>query len=309
MSILGPILRYLLPVAVTAYLLSSLLGQYGDSLDLITLDSLLRLAPTMVLYGIVSLGIDAVSLNMLSRQTGCPSDLATCGRIKAASYALAIINYALGAAALIVLFRRRLGLTLQGSTGIVGTSAVTDLAMLFIVTATAAALAGGDGPSLEPWLAAMVIAGTFGGVLVLRAPFSLGPLDRVRNLEMFQVLRTAAPGMLIRLAALRVAFVLVFIGMGTGTLWAFRIDVPLAETMVGMSAISLVGAVPIAFAGLGTVQVAAVELFDTWASPSALVAASLAMQASMIFVRGATALMFAREFTTEAVVASQRGES
>jgi hypothetical protein len=308
-SVLGPTLRYLLPVAVTAYLLSTLLGQYGDALDLITLDALLRLAPIMILYGIVSLGIDAVSLNMLARQAGCPSDLATCGRIKAASYALAIINYALGAAALIVLFRRRLGLTLQGSSGIVGTSAVTDLAMLFVVTATAAALAGGEGPSLEPWLAALVIVGTLGGVLVLRAPFSLGPMDRLRDLEIFQVLRTAAPSMLVQLAAIRVAVVLVFIGMGGGALWAFRIDVPIAETIVGMSAISLVGAVPIAFAGLGTVQVAAVELFDTWADASALVAASLAMQASMIFVRGATALMFAREFTAEAVAASRGGES
>jgi len=311
-NVLAPVLRYVLPAVVTSYLLWGLLGPdspHSDALSLITLEAMLRLTPVMIAYAVISIGIDALSLSMLSHHSGRPADLSTCARIKAASYALAIINYALGAAALIVLFRRRVGLTLQGSTGIVGTSAVTDLAMLVLVTATAAAFSGADGPTLERWVVALIMIGTLGGFATLRAPFSLGPLEKLRELEMFQLLRTIPLGSLLKLATLRIGFVLVFVAMGGGALWAFRIPIPLAETVVGMSVISLVGAVPVAVAGLGTVQLAAVELFEGWATASALVACSLGMQAAMIFVRGATALVFAREFTAEAVAASRGGEA
>ena len=110
------------------------------------------------------------------------------------------------------------------------------------------------------------MVGTFGGLAVLRAPFSLGPLERLRELEIFQVLRTAPLSVLIKLAGLRIAFVLVFVGMGR---WgALGVQDPRASRRDGSSACPpsrLVGALPIAVAGLGTVQVAAVELFENWA--------------------------------------------
>ncbi|MEZ4215001.1 MAG: lysylphosphatidylglycerol synthase domain-containing protein [Myxococcota bacterium] len=300
-------LRWLVPLLVTSALLYGLLSEHRDAFARIDAASLLRLAPIMLVYAFASLGVDGLALARLSHHAGRESDVLTCARIKAASYALAIVNYALGAAALVVLFRRRVGHSLQGALGIVATSSLTDLAMLVAVMATIAAATGGDGPTLHRGVAAAVAVATIGGLAVLRAPFPLGPLERIRGLDVFRPIRTAPLRVLLELAALRIAFVLLFVAMGIGSLWSFSIDVPLGPAAFGMAVIALVGALPIAVAGLGTVQFAAVELYDTWADPATLVACSLAMQAAMIVVRGGTALVFAREFTAEAVAASRAG--
>ena len=72
-----------------------------------------------------------------------------------------------------------------------------------------------------------------------------------------------------------------------------------------MGAIALVGAMPIAVAGLGTVQLATVELFGAYADEATLVACSRPMQAAMLAFRMAVGLLFAREYTREAVEATR----
>ena len=268
----GALLRWVVPAAVTTALLVTLLREHTDVLGRIDLASLARLAPVMLAYAFASLVVDGLSLQRLSHHAGRETTVGTCARIKAASYALAIVNYALGAAALVVLFRRRIGHSLQTALGIVATASLTDLAMLVAVMAASAALAGDGGPSLQRGVAAAVLVATFGGLAVLRAPFSLGPLERIRNLDVFRAIRSAPLRVLLELAVLRIGFVVLFIAMGIGSLWAFEIEVPLANAFLGMAVIALVGALPIAVAGLGTVQFAAVELFDGWADAGALVA-------------------------------------
>jgi len=302
-------LRITVPVAVTSALLFGLLRQHGDAFSRIDAGSIARLAPIMLAYAFASLWIDGLALARLSHHAGREVGVATCARIKAASYALAIVNYALGAATLVALFRRRVGHTIQAAVGIVVTSSLTDLAMLIAVMAAIAAVVGGDGPTLDRGVAATVAIGVLGGLAVLRAPFSLGPLERVRGLELFAPIRRAPLRVLIELALLRVAFVLLFIAMGMGSLWAFELDIPAGVAALGMAVIAVVGALPIAVAGLGTVQLAAVELFERYADPASLIACSLAMQAAMIVVRGGTALVFAREFTAEAVAVSRASEA
>jgi hypothetical protein len=76
-----------------------------------------------------------------------------------------------------------------------------------------------------------------------------------------------------------------------------------------MSAVALVGALPIAVAGLGTVQLATVELFGAHADEATLIACSLSMQATMVAVRISMGLVFAREFTREAVEATRGVET
>ena len=69
------------------------------------------------------------------------------------------------------------------------------------------------------------------------------------------------------------------------------------------------GALPIAVAGLGTVQLATVQLFGAYADEATLIACSLSMQAAMVAVRMSMGLVFAREFTREAVEATRRSEA
>jgi hypothetical protein len=61
-------------------------------------------------------------------------------------------------------------------------------------------------------------------------------------------------------------------------------------------------------AGLGTGQVAFIEVFQRYAAEETLLACSLALSAGLIVLRAATGLLFAREFTREAFVAASADE-
>jgi len=301
------ILRWLLPFVGTGALLAYLLRriQLRDALDAVTLESALVIVPVTLGYGCLSVWIDGVSLARLTRYAGRVADVATCARIKAASYALGLVNYAVGAAALAVLFRRRVGLGLAAAAGLVATVAITDLAMLILVTGTSTALFTTEAAALRTSVAVTTIAVVFGGLAVLRAPVPLGPLERLRHLDLFRTVRSAPVSLLAELALLRIAFVLTFIAMGAGCLLAFGVHIPPGPLVAGMASIALIGALPIAVAGLGTVQLATIGLFSAYADDATLFAASLAMQVAMILVRAAMALVFAREFTREAAQATR----
>ena len=302
--------RRFLPFVVTAAILVYLLGNIdlSQALDALTLRAALILLPAILVWGALSLGVEGLSLARLSESAGRDTDVATCARIKAASYTLGALNYAVGVATLIFLFRRRVGLSLSAATGMVATVSFFDLGMLLSVAAISAAFASGKGPALQAGAVVLVIGGLLGGLVFLRAPVSLGPLERVRELELFRTARRAPLSLLAELAALRTLFVFLFIAAGAASLTAFDVSIPPGDLIVGLSVISVVGALPIAVAGLGTVQLATVELFAAYADKPTLVACSLSMQAAMIVVRVGTGLLFAREFTHEAAEAT-RGES
>jgi uncharacterized membrane protein YbhN (UPF0104 family) len=171
-----------------------------------------------------------------------------------------------------------------------------------------AVVATGQPAALQFGLIGGIVGVLLAGLLFLRAPWSLGVLDRVRDLELFRTVRGAPWSLLGTLALLRLGFVSTFIAAGAGSFYAFGVHPPLAELVIGLSAVALVGALPIAIGGLGTVQAAVIYLFDDWGEPDTLVACSLAMQATMTLTRMTIGLVFAREFTREAVQASREGE-
>jgi ABC-type sulfate transport system permease component len=70
----------------------------------------------------------------------------------------------------------------------------------------------------------------------------------------------------------------------------------------------LIAALPIAAAGLGTGQLAFVALFERWSDPETLLAASLTLSLAMIVTRAGMGLLFAREFTREALTASREAD-
>ena len=61
------------------------------------------------------------------------------------------------------------------------------------------------------------------------------------------------------------------------------------------------GALPIAVAGLGTGQIAAVVVFKGVAPPETLIALSLVLSGGLIALRTALGILFAREYTREAL--------
>jgi hypothetical protein len=77
---------------------------------------------------------------------------------------------------------------------------------------------------------------------------------------------------------------------------------------MGMMILAVVGAIPWAVAGLGVGQLAAVIVFKDVAPDETLIALSLVLSAGLIALRAAMGLIFAREFTREALEET-RGEA
>ena len=161
---------------------------------------------------------------------------------------------------------------------------------------------------LQLGLIVAVIAVIAGGLSLLRAPFSLGPLDRIRDLELFHTARTIPARDLVELGLLRLAFVMGFELMGWAALYAFQIDVPFGALLVNFSGVVLVAMLP-AIAGIGPSQIAMVEFFKLYGTPESLLACSLAMSAGLIVMRALTGIVFARELGREAYIAARDAEA
>lgn len=311
MRALPRITRALLPVVVSAALLALLARQidFGAALATITKRSLLLLTPALLAYIALSLWLEAISLVRVVPGAGGRLDTATAARIKAASYTFGLVHYALGAAALVVLLRRKGLLPMAEATGVVMLIAAFDGLALLGITAFGSAFLTSQAPALRAGLVAALLMAAPIGLLALRTERSLGPLDRLRDLRVLRTLREMSSARLVELLALRTLFVAVFIGLGAAALAAFDVRPPLGDLIVGFTLLSLISLLPIAVAGLGTGQVAFVYLFRNSADAETLLAASLALAAGTILLRVALAATFAREFTRQALAETQEAQS
>lgn len=264
------------------------------------------LLPALLAYGAVTLVVEAYSILRLLHTPPEGFGAWTAARIKCASYLLAIVNYALGGAALTVLLRRRAGVGLGEAVSVVGLISMTDLIIVLGLGAAAAAAAESGGPEVRAGVVALAGVGFFGGLVLLRAPRSLGPLERIRSLAVFEALRNTSTRRLVELAAMRFFFSLSFIGLAGATFYAFDIPISLSRLTVGMMILAVVGALPIAVSGLGTGQIAAVYVFAGVATPEVLVVLSLVLSAGLIALRAGMGALFAREFTREALEQTRR---
>lgn len=303
--------RWLLPVAVSAAAFVLLLRRidFGEVLQQVDAGVAARLVPALLVYAAVSLWIEAQTLSYLGTPSSSVLDKWTCARMKAASYPLGLLNYALGAGGLTYLLRRRGGIRISEAAGIVVLIALFDLGLLLLLSALGVMLLSTQKIALQVSVIAVGIIGIVAGFAFLRAGFSMGPLDRIRELEIFRAARETPLDRLAVLALLRLAFVVSFILLCGAALAAFDIWVPLGDLAVGTAAVSLVASLPIAVAGLGTGQVAFVYMFRHWGSPEVLLASNLALTAGLILMRASIGLIFAREFTREALAAAREAEA
>ena len=303
------LLQRVLPAAVSAVTL----GWVVTSFDMSALDDalswrvLVLLVPGLLAYGAVTLVLESYSI---LRVTGRRPDFGawTAARVKCASYLLSIVNYFLGGAALTLLLRRRAGLGLGETASVVLLIFAVDIVVVLGLGTLAASMAGPEGPAVRAGFAAVAAAGFFAGLVLLRTPRSLGPLERLRSLAVFDALRNTSSRVLLELGALRLCFSLCFVGIGGVAFAAFGVPVTPDRLVLGMLTLAIVGALPIAVAGLGTGQVAAVYVFAGIATPETLIALSLVLSAGLIALRAAMGLLFAREFTREAL-AEARAEA
>lgn len=259
------------------------------------------MVPGFAVYGAVTLWLEAVSLGRPLETVSSRVSRWTLARIKCASYLLGIVNYALGAAALSVLLQRRAEFGLARAAGVVILVSSVDLIVVLGIAGAGLAWSHSEAPAEQVWLFALGVVGLGLGLLVLRSPARLGPLDRIRSLTVFEGLRTVPGGRLAELFALRIAFAACFASICGLAFVAFQVPAPLPEIVSGVLLVAVVAALPIAVAGLGTSQAAFLYLFQEYASPETLLAMSLVITAGMLLLRAGMGVVFAREFTREAL--------
>jgi len=304
------IVRWGLPFAVSAALLVWIFqdqevafSQLGKQL---TPEAVQVFVPVLLAFLAISLFIEAICLVDVVSQTHRLPGLVVAARIKAASYPLGILNYALGIGAVTVLLRRRLGMSLAEATGAVMVIGLFDLASLVGVVAVGAGLMGAATPGLKIGVVALAAGAVVLGFAFLRVPVSLGWLEKIRAWPILAPARTLPVATLLRLASLRLVFTANFVALGWAVLYGFGVtDVPLLALAVNICILLLVAALPIAAAGLGTGQLVFVELFRPWGDPAVLLAASLTLSLGLIETRAAIGLIFAQEFTAEALAAQK----
>ena len=216
---------------------------------------------------------------------------------------------ALGVAALSVLLQRRAKIRLAESASVVLLISAVDMLVVLLLATSGAAMSEIEAPAMLAGVLAVIGVGFVAGLVLLRTPASLGPLERIRSLSFFAALRTTPLRRLGELGLLRVSFAASFIALSATAFRAFDIAAPLSELVVGMLVVAVVAALPIAVAGLGTGNAAFVLVFQDLADPETLLALSLVLSAGMISLRVAMGLIFAREFTREALEQSRKEET
>jgi uncharacterized membrane protein YbhN (UPF0104 family) len=266
------------------------------------------LLPALLAYGAISLLLEAWSILRLIDPAPPAFGAWTAARIKCASYLLGIVHYALGAAALTLLLRRRAALPLSTAASIVLLISAADLLVVLTMAAAGATLYEFDDTRDLALMLAVGGVAFFGGLALLRAPGSLGPLERIRSLSAFEALRSVSLERLAELIALRVIFSICFIGISGVAFAAFDLHPPVSQLVVGMMIAAVVAALPIAVAGLGTSQVWMVYFFGDLGAQGTVLAMSLVLSAGMIAMRALMGLVVAREYTREALTQT-RGES
>jgi hypothetical protein len=303
-------LQRLTPVAVSAGALAWVAWYYdmGKVAEALSWKAAFVMVPALLAYGACTLYLEALSIRRAIGAASARLGLWTAARIKCASYLLAIVNYALGGAALAVLLRRRAGIGLGEAAGVVLLISMTDLLVLLTLGASAAATMPASGLPVKAGGVALVILAFFGGLVLLRVPASLGPLDRIRSLSVFDAVRNRPTRRLLEILALRIVFAFCFIGVTGATFLAFEVPVPPDRLVLGMMFLALVGAAPIAVAGLGIGQAAVVPVFKGVAPDETLIALHLALTVGLISLRAGMGGLFAREFTREALEQT-RGEA
>ena len=307
MSSTRQLLQRALPAAVSLGLLAWLLAKFDLRAIVASLDARVAivLLPSVLIWGVTTLGLEALSIVRVLAAPPASFTLGTAARIKCASYLLGIIHLTLGGAGLAVLLRQRTGITLGQSAGVVLLLMLTDLVITLSAGALGAASSEAAASALPVGLIALIAAGLVFGVGILRAPGSLGPIERIRSLSVFVALRETPVARLLELVVLRCVFVACFIAVGGAAFVAFGIDAGAPRIIVGMAVLAVVGALPIAVSGLGTGQLAAVYLFRDLAPAETILAMSLVLTFSLTSLRLLMGLAFAREFARQALAGAR----
>ncbi|NUN15350.1 MAG: flippase-like domain-containing protein [Myxococcales bacterium] len=242
------------------------------------------LLPIWGLSAVLVFLIDSKSLTYLFSWLNTPVTFRQILPIKGASYFLNIVNYNAAAGAIALLVKKRTGIPFLESASSMLFLNVIDLTVLTVLVGVGLALTpAGITPEMYSALFAVtaVILGIYIGSLVYwNGGFDFLILGKLRTWSIFSAFRRARLKHHFALFVVRTGYILVFAVIHYVSLHLFRVAVPFAELVIYNSILTLVGTIPISFAGLGTTQVVMVALYAAYGEAEQI----LAYSTSIIFV-------------------------
>ena len=240
--------------------------------DLSTLWSSLRGANWLLFWGVTAVAfaallvVDTAAVAWLFRRYHAPrTTFREVLPVRGASYILSILNHAAGSAAMSLYFSKRHRVPLLEGAASILLLLFVDLLVLVIMTTLGMSLLPESWRSAVLWLALAFAVGVALHLLFWRAPWSWGPLERVRthpHLRGFRDATIADYGVMI---ALRAPVVGIYVLIHLGTLAAFSIHVPVPHLLVLVPVQMIIAGLPLSISGIGTVQLAQRELYRPFA--------------------------------------------
>jgi hypothetical protein len=222
---------------------------------------------------------DAFATQISLAVTGEPRDFPTLFLVRGATYLLGLVNYALGQGG-IGFYLHRTGVRAARGTGIVLFLMAVNLGALAATAALGLALPVGT--RLDPEVRRTVLAGLALGALYLTV-VALRPSFLARREILEPLFAAGTRGHLAALAG-RLPHVL-FLALGQwGALWIWGVRIPADHALALMPLVLVVAALPIAPAGLGTLQAAQIFLFAPYvAAPTTAGREAVVLSFSLAF--------------------------
>ncbi len=240
----------------------------------------------------INFSLDAYSLSRAVSWFNAPLTFKQLAPVKASAYLVGILNYNVASGGIAWWIARRCKVPfLEAASTMLFVNVVDALLLVGLMALGIPVLREPVGSAVQT-IAVLAVVGFVAQYLFWRYGDRVALLARLWGWPIFASFRKARLLTYVKLAAMRLAFLLVFIGNYWFAVQAFHLDIPVQQIIAAVPVISFVGIVPVTVAGLGTVQAATIYLFRDFASEASLLALSLAVTLVMTVVRALLGLPF-----------------
>ena len=271
------ILTWVLAVGLMGYLFYTI--PLDDLRQSLGQTNLWRLLAVVLFVDVGALLADSWATSKVITWYLAPLSFAELVPVRAATYLMAILNYNLGQAGLVYFIHRAKNVPVVAATALI-MMMMGCVLLLLLATSLVGVVARPDPATVRYLPLLLVLAG---GALLYLGIIRLRPGILARQ-GLLRPLFDAGVWGHIKATALRVPHMGIVVTAHFLAMGGFGIDVPLGPGLVFIPIVLLVAALPITPFGLGTMQMAAIELFSPYAvgaTPKTREAAVLAYSLSL----------------------------
>jgi uncharacterized membrane protein YbhN (UPF0104 family) len=255
------------------------------------------LLPTALTAVLSSFLVDAHTLKCLISRFHIAISGAEARSLRALTYVLAIVNWNLGTAGIVLHLKRTKGVNSAEST-----STLLLYSFLDGLTLSALALFGTKTLAAPPLGLTRAVLAVFSVYILLSLSFvlpaSMGLKTRILRSSIFHTPKRLRIFDVAQLACLRILFFSILIVYFWLGLPAFNVVVPLGQIITTVPLLVLIGSLPITPAGLGTQQAAMLYFYEGYGTPPAILAFGLTFPVIFVGLRALLALVYISDLTS-----------